>query len=201
MTATALHETLKGVSGADKAAALIAAGYVNSRGTADYTAFYTAVLAERKGTDPISDRADLMLHYVNNYYGQYDIATLKLQWETYSEQAEIDGEYHSVDAFIEEYGMKELGFYSEYADAVNDYPLDVVDAFIKEFGISCISHLRESYYGVYSSVEEFAEEYFSNCGETVPTYIVADWTATWNQGLRYEFSYDDTTGAVFLTSF
>lgn len=200
LTATDLKNQISGLAGADRASAIIAAGYVRSNGKADFTAFYEAVLAERVNRDPISEKCATMAHFVNQWAAEYSVRDLKLAWETYSEQVDIDGKFFAIDEFIADYGMANLGFYEDFADTIADYDRDVVMAFIGEFGISNISHFSESYQGTYRSEAEFAEEFISQIGE-IPPYVVVDWQATWGCGLRYDYSYDDETGAVFCTNF
>lgn len=194
ITAAKLNETLKGLDSKVKAARIADAGYVTVNGKTDWAAFYSAVLESRR--EPVSETVETMLHYINEYSGEYDIPTLKLCWEQYKEKCETDGKYDDVDAFVADHGLKNIGFYSDYADAVNDYSQDVVDAFVKYFGITDISDFSESYVGVYESEEDFAEEYMSDM-ERIPTFIVVDWQATWEQSLAYDYTFCDITGAVF----
>lgn len=194
LTAAQLNETLKGLDTKIKAARIADAGYVTVNGKTDWTAFYSAVLESRP--EPVSDKVEMMLHYINLYAGEYDIPTLRLQWEQYKEETENDETWDKVDAFIQEYGLKNLGFYSDYADAINDYSQDIVDAFVEYFGITNISDFSESYVGTYKSEADFAEEYMSEL-ERIPTFIIVDWQATWDQALRYDYTFDDVTGAVF----
>lgn len=200
LTATDLKNQISGLAGAERASAIIAAGYVRSNGKANFTAFYEAVLAERVSRDPISEKCATMAHFVNQWAEEYDARDLKLAWETYSEQSSIDGKFSAIDEFIADYGMANLGFYEDFADTMHDYDGSVVLAFIGEFGITEISNFTESYQGTYRSEAEFAEEFISHLGE-IPPYVVVDWQATWDCGLRYDYSYDDATGAVFSINF
>lgn len=199
-TATALKAQINTLTGTEKAAALISAGYVRPNGKADFVRFYETLLAEKSGKDPVSERADLMLHFVNKWSAEYTIRDLKLAWETYSQQADIDGGYDQLDDFIDEYGLKNIGFYDSFADMVNDYDEQIVRLFVEDYGISCVSHFPESYQGTYSSEAAFAEDFCSQL-EEIPMYAVVDWQATWDQYLRHDFSFDDETGAVFSQNF
>ena len=199
-TATALHASVKGLSGAEKAAALIAAGYVTSRGTAAWTAFYEAVLAERLVESEDSETVENMLHYVTTYGGEFSPADLAEYWSEYKAQVEIDGGFSSVDAFCEEFGLTEIDYYSTYADMVNDYDQQIVDAYIREFSLDDIKYLPDSYQSSYKDEADFAEQYITDTGLVFPYYVVIDWQATWDQGLRYDFTFDDATGAVFHTN-
>jgi hypothetical protein len=197
----ALHASLSGLSGAEKAQRLIAAGYVNAKGSAGFTEFYTAVLAAKKPQPTVSEAVDTMLHFVNTWSAEYTIPQLKLYWEEYKEQTGIDGNFNDVDCFIEDHGMNNLGFYADYADMMNDYDIRAVAAFIEEFGITEIKHFPESYQGTYHSEADFAEDYISNSGETLPHYVIVDWQATWDSALSYDYTYNDATGAVFSSQY
>lgn len=199
-TATALKAQISSLTGPEKAAALISAGYVRQNGKADFVRFYETLLAEKSGKNPVSERADLMLHFVNKWSADYTVRDLKLAWETYSQQADIDGGYSAIDEFIEDHGLKNIGFYDSFADMVNDYDEQIVRLFVEDHGISCISHFPEAYQGTYSSEAEFAEEFFSQMGE-IPHCVVVDWQATWDYSLRHDYSFDDETGAVFSSNF
>lgn len=175
-------------------------GFRGSRNRPMLTA--TDLKAEISGlSDAGSERAEMMLHFVNKWAGEYSSRDLKLAWETYSEQAEIDDKFDAIDEFIDDYGMRNLGFYEDFADTMNDYDRDAVMAFVGQFGISNISHFAESYQGTYRSEAEFAEEFISQIGDEIPPYVVVDWQETWYCGLRYDYTYDEETGAVFASKF
>lgn len=194
LTAAELNETLKGLDSKLKAARIADAGYVTVNGKTDWSAFYSAVLESRR--EPVSETVEMMLHYINLYAGEYDIPTLRLHWEQYKEECETDETCDNVDAFIADHGLKNIGFYSDYADTVSDYSQDVADAFVEYFGITNISDFPESYMGTHKSEADFAEEYMSEL-DRIPTFIIVDWQATWDQSLRYDYTFDDATGAVF----
>ena len=199
-TATDLKAELYGLSTAEKSERLISAGYVRSNGRADFVAFYEAILAERSDREPISERAEMMSHFVNKWAPEYSARQLKLAWEIYSEQVNIDGNYDAIDEFIGDYGLKNIGFYDSFADMMEDYDRWAVMAFVEEFGISCISHFPGAYQGIYKSEAEFAEEFASQMGD-IPQYVVADWQATWDYSLRHDYTFDSDSGAVFAQNF
>ena len=201
MSAAILHSQIKSLPAADKSAALIAAGYVRTNGKANYTKFYEDVLNERKN-DPrfgMSDTVAMLSHFVNKWAAEYTAKDLSLAWETYQEQCEIDGKYDDVDYFIEEFGLQNIGFYSDFADAINDYDSGAVMAFVGNYGISMISDIADAYVGHYNSEAEFAEEYLSEMGDSISSYVVVDWQATWDCGLRYDFTFEN--GYVFRDNF
>ena len=198
-TATALRDSLHGMASADKAAALVAAGYVRANGKPDWTAFYTAVLAEMPET--VVDEIQLMSHYVNLYGQEFSPADLGEYWAEYKNQVEQDQTEDDVDAFCEAYGLTEIDNYSDYADIVNDYSQEVVDAFCSIHGVDYIKYFQECYQGIYSSEAEFTEQYMISMGNDFPCYVIIDWQATWDQSLRYDYDFDDETGAVFASNF
>ena len=198
-TATALRDSLRGMDAADKAAALVAAGYVRANGKADWTAFYTAVLAEMPET--VMDEIQLMSHFVNLYGQEFSPSDLSEYWAEYKAQVELDETQNDVDAFCEAYGLTEIDNYSDYADVVNDYSQEVADAFCRIQGVDYVNRFRDCYLGTYSSEADFAEQYLTDLGNDFHCYIIIDWQATWDQGLRYDYDFDDETGAVFASNF
>ena len=113
----------------------------------------------------------------------------------------VEGEYDLDDAlkFIDEHGEEDFVlFYDDYILAGEKIGYDVVDAFIEYHGVSYAEHAEDAYRGVYSSAADFTEEYYSEMGE-VPSFIVVDWEATWQQNLSYDFDFVD--GYVFSSSF
>lgn len=200
ITATEIKAEFATLTGPEKAARIIQAGYVRSNGKADFVAFYEAILAERSDREPISERAEMMSHFVNKWAPEYSARQLKLAWETYSQQVDIDGNYDAIDEFIGDYGLKNIGFYDSFADMMEDYCRWAVMAFIGEFGITNIEHFPEAYQGTYKSEAEFAEEFVSQLGE-IPVYCVVDWQATWDYSLRHDYTYDADSGAVFSQNF
>ena len=113
----------------------------------------------------------------------------------------VEGEYDLDDAlkFIDEHGETDFVlFYDDYILAGEKIGYDVVDAFIDYHGVSYAEHAEDAYFGAYDSGADFAEEYYNNTGE-VPSFIVVDWEATWDQSLSYDFDFVD--GYVFSSSF
>jgi hypothetical protein len=199
-TATEIKAEFSTLSTAERAERLISAGFVRPNGNADYVSFYEAILAERSDREPISERAEMMAHFVNRWAPEYSARVIKNNWETYSQQVDIDGNYDAIDEFISDYGMANIGFYDSFADMMEDYDRWAVMAFIEEFGITNIEHFPEAYQGTFRSEAEFAEEFCTQQNE-IPFYIVADWQATWDYSLRHDYTYDEDSGAVFAQNF
>jgi antirestriction protein len=80
-----------------------------------------------------------------------------------------------------------------------DLGYDVVDAFVGYHGIANVESVRDAYRGHYDSGADFAEEYYNDIYGDVPSFLVVDWEATWNQSLYYDFDFVD--GYVFDSNF
>jgi hypothetical protein len=91
-----------------------------------------------------------------------------------------------------------VSFYDDYIKAGEHIGYDVVDAFIDYHGVSYAEHTEDAYRGNYNSGAEFAEEYYNDIGD-IPSFLVVDWEATWDQSLSYDFDFVD--GYVFSSSF
>ena len=126
---------------------------------------------------------------------------LQPQTVEFIEENCIEGEYDLDDAlnFIDNHGETDFVlFYDDYISAGEKIGYDVVDAFIDYHGVSYAEHTEDAYYGAYDSGADFAEEYYNNIGD-VPSFLVVDWEATWEQNLSYEFYF--VGGYVFSSSF
>ena len=127
---------------------------------------------------------------------------LKLETVEFIEENCVEGEYDLDDAlkFIDEHNESDfVAYYDEYIRVGEILGYDVVDAFIEYHGgVSYVENVEDAYRGVYSSEADFTEEYYSEMGE-VPSFIVVDWEATWEQNLSYEFDF--VNGYVFSSSF
>ncbi len=92
-----------------------------------------------------------------------------------------------------------VAFYEEYVTQGEDLGYDVVDAFVGYHGIANVESVRDAYRGHYDSGADFAEEYYNDIYGDVPSFLVVDWEATWNQSLYYDFDFVD--GYVFDSNF
>ena len=76
---------------------------------------------------------------------------------------------------------------------------DAVEAFLTIWEESDLEHFEDAYQGCYDSESDFAEQFTTDCyGLNVPSFVVIDWQATWDQGLRYDYEFVD--GAVFSST-
>lgn len=87
-------------------------------------------------------------------------------------------------------------YQEKYQELCETYGKDAVDAFLELYDESDLESFEDAYQGSYDSEEAFAEEFTNDVyGFDVPSFVVVDWTATWNSGLRYDFDFED--GFVF----
>ena len=128
---------------------------------------------------------------------------LKLETVEFIEENCVEGEYDLDDAlkFIDEHNEDDfVAFYDEYIRVGEILGYDVVDAFIEYQGdLSYVEHVEDAYRGEYSSGADFTEEFYNEVYGEVPSFLVVDWEATWNQSLTYDFSF--VNGYVFSSSF
>jgi hypothetical protein len=89
-----------------------------------------------------------------------------------------------------------LNYYEEYVTQGENLGYDVVDAFVEEFGLSEVENAENAYVGEYRSEAEFAEEFITE-EYSIPDLVVVDWHETFEQHLRYDFTY--VNGYVFRT--
>lgn len=83
-----------------------------------------------------------------------------------------------------------------YDELVEKHSEEAVDAFLELYDESDLEHFEEAYYGEHKSEADFAEDFTNDCFDyEAPSFVVIDWQATWDQGLSYDFDYED--GFVF----
>jgi hypothetical protein len=99
------------------------------------------------------------------------------------EDNEISGEYQEV-----------------YQNLCESYGKGAVDAFLELYDESDLQSFEDAYQGSYDSESDFAEQYTNDVyGFDAPSFVIIDWDATWNCGLRYDFDFED--GFVFNKNF
>lgn len=83
-----------------------------------------------------------------------------------------------------------------YDELAEKHSEEAVDAFLELYDESDLEHFEEAYYGEHKSEADFAEDFTNDSfGYEAPSFVVIDWQATWDQGLSYDFDYED--GFVF----
>jgi hypothetical protein len=83
-----------------------------------------------------------------------------------------------------------------YQELCNRYGADAIDAFLELYDENDLGHFEDAYQGRYDSEADFAEQFTIDVyGYDAPSFVVVDWQATWDSGLRYDFDFED--GFVF----
>ena len=87
----------------------------------------------------------------------------------------------------------------QYTELCENYGEDAVNAFLDIWEESDLHGFEDAYQGRYESEADFAEQFTFDChGLNVPSFVIIDWQATWDQGLRYDYEFSD--GFVFLNA-
>ena len=120
---------------------------------------------------------------------------------------EIDGKLHYTQFYTELLNAKGLlnkdpepEISEEYQETYDRlcglYGQDAVEAFLSIWEESDLEYFGDAYHGHYDSEADFAEQTTIDCyGLNVPSFVVIDWQATWDQGLRYDYEF--VNGFVF----
>jgi hypothetical protein len=92
--------------------------------------------------------------------------------------------------FIDTYNENDfVAYYEEYVRVGEAIGYEAVDALIGEMGcVSDIEDCDERYQGCFENPADFAESFYDEMGYNIPSEIVVDWEATWDSGLRYDFT-------------
>ncbi len=86
-----------------------------------------------------------------------------------------------------------------YDELCKSYGEDAVEAFLTIWEESDLQHFEDAFSGHYDSEADFAEQITCDCyGLNVPSFVVIDWQATWDQGLSYDYEF--VNGFVFSSS-
>ena len=104
------------------------------------------------------------------------------------EDEECEYTHDAIDENNEE--MMEL-----YNDLCEEYNQDAVDEFIDYWSVDDLSYFKDAYIGHYKSESDFAEEWTEETEGEIPSYVVVDWAATFNDKLSDDFVYQN--GYVF----
>jgi hypothetical protein len=120
---------------------------------------------------------------------------------------EIDGKLKYTQFYTELLDVKGLldktpkpeiseEYQETYDRLCNDYGQDAVDAFLEIYIEEDLDNFEDAYQGRYDDEADFAEQLTTDCyGLNLPSFVVIDWQATWDQGLRYDYEFQD--GFVF----
>ena len=86
-----------------------------------------------------------------------------------------------------------------YEELCEKYGEDAVDAFLELWEECDLEHFEDAFQGRYEDEADFSEQFTTDCyALNVPSFVVVDWQATWDQGLRYDYEFVD--GFVFANA-
>ena len=109
-----------------------------------------------------------------------------------------------IVAFFERFGEEKFKLYfEEYADMVDDIGNEMVEAFLDNFDIDDISSCRDSYYGQYQNVAQFAQNLAEDCGDVprnMSSWIEIDWDKSWDNLSDYDY-VECSDGHIFSQHF
>lgn len=106
--------------------------------------------------------------------------------------------YEFIDEHGEDNFVK---YYEEYVEIGENGSYESVDAFVDEFGLENLGSFEDAYYGSWDSPEDFVESFVNDyCYDlNLPSFVEVDWTATWERNLQYDFTFNN--GFVFNRNF
>ena len=121
-----------------------------------------------------------------NYKEVFSAETVEKIEELMEDNYELSDMLEFIDERNENWFVK---YYEEYVRCGEAIGYDAVDALIDEMGsMDCVENCAERYRGQYSSTAEFAEEFTYEVYGDVPSFVVVDWDATYDQNLYYDFT-------------
>jgi antirestriction protein len=121
-----------------------------------------------------------------NYKETLNAQTVEKIDELLDENYALDDMLEFIDTHNEE---DFVSFYEEYVRCGEAIGYEAVDALIEEMGsVSDIEDCDERYRGEYESTADFAEQFTTEIYGDVPSHVVVDWEATYDNNLRYDFT-------------
>ena len=85
-----------------------------------------------------------------------------------------------------------------YEKLCENHHEEAIEAFLTIWEESDLHGFENAYVGCYESEKDFAEQYTTDVyGLDVPSFVVIDWEATWNQ-LSYDYEF--VNGYVFVNA-
>jgi hypothetical protein len=137
-------------------------------------------------TDQVNQTKQMTVTLTANYRETLNAHTVDFIDERIDENYALDDMLEFIDAHSED---DFCNYYEEYVRCGEAIGYEAVDALIEEMGdVSYIECCDERYQGSFDDEAEFAEQFTSEVYGDVPSYVVVDWEATWDQNLRYDFT-------------
>jgi antirestriction protein len=134
-----------------------------------------------------------------NYKEIFATETVEKIDELLEDNYALDDILEFVDAHSEE---DFVSYYEEYCRCGEAIGYEAVDAYISEMGcVSYVENCDEKYRGEYESTADFAEQFTNDVYGDVPSHVVVDWEATYDNNLRYDFTAcEDGYRTVYIFS-
>ena len=88
---------------------------------------------------------------------------------------------------------------SAWNDETDDDRREAMGEYLDDMGADDLSDFDEAYQGQYRDGAAFAQEHCEGCGvisDEFPAWVCIDWEATWERGLRFDYTITDS-GHVF----
>lgn len=121
-----------------------------------------------------------------NYKETLNAQTVEKIDELLEDNYALDDMLEFIDTHNEE---DFVSFYEEYCRCGEAIGYEAVDALIEEMGSVCsVEDCDERYRGEYESTADFAEQFTTEVYGDVPSHVVVDWEATYDNNLRYDFT-------------
>jgi 2-phosphoglycerate kinase len=140
------------------------------------------------------DLEDVLI--VLDYFGEENYENLVSIFEMLEDTGASKSDLYD---YIEEQGIDELEYFDKYQEMMDNYDEGAVKAFLEMYSVSDLHHFEEAYEGYFDDVEAFVDNFMENSGEEIPTWVVVDYSQTWESSLR--FDYDEENGYYFRSSF
>jgi len=77
----------------------------------------------------------------------------------------------------------------KFEELCENYPQKAVEIYYENIGN--FDDFEEAYEGEFDSEAHFTEEMIANMGENIPSWIVVDYSSTWDTALRHDYWEED----------
>ena len=114
--------------------------------------------------------------FTMNYQEVYSQETVNVIEELVADSYSLEDIVEFIDANSEE---DFRNFYEDYVTTGEEYSYGAVDAFIEEFGIDNIGSFVDAYRGEWESKADYAENFVTDCYSIeLPSFLEIDWENT-----------------------
>lgn len=114
--------------------------------------------------------------FTMNYQEVYSQETVDVIEELVADSYSLEDIVEFIDANSEE---DFRNFYEDYVTTGEEYSYGAVDAFIEEFGIDNIGSFMDAYRGEWESKADYAENFVTDCYSIeLPSFLEIDWENT-----------------------